>query len=163
MYLSLHIIAFLPCHVLPQDMIAVADAAGSHIVMALRGGVAIEVAATDLVPGDVIALGEGDRVPADVRIVAIPSGEKLLNDRSALTGKINRWRMGRGTHLVHLHQASCVCTRGGRRHGLQVNRKACNCRPPTKHKLRFIHLMLSTCTSCASKAPTLRLLQLTPV
>ena len=49
-----------------------------------RGGVATEVAATDLVPGDVVLVEAGDRIPADGRIVAAHS---LEVDESALTGE----------------------------------------------------------------------------
>ena len=49
-----------------------------------RGGVATEVAATDLVPGDVVLVEAGDRIPADGRIVAAHS---LEIDESALTGE----------------------------------------------------------------------------
>jgi calcium-translocating P-type ATPase len=48
-----------------------------------RGGLLQVVAAVDLVPGDMIALAEGDRVPADARLL---SGA-LEVDASALTGE----------------------------------------------------------------------------
>jgi len=38
-------------------------------VQALRGGEALEMPATDLVPGDIVLLDEGDLVPADCRLV----------------------------------------------------------------------------------------------
>jgi len=48
-----------------------------------RGGTVRAVPATDLVPGDVLLLGEGDRVPADARLL---SGAVEI-DASALTGE----------------------------------------------------------------------------
>lgn len=50
----------------------------------LRAGVATEIPAVMLVPGDVIALAEGDAVPADARLVTTTA---LRVDESALTGE----------------------------------------------------------------------------
>jgi Ca2+-transporting ATPase len=49
-----------------------------------RDGVESEIAAEDLVPGDVVLLAAGDQVPADGRIVAASA---LQIDESALTGE----------------------------------------------------------------------------
>lgn len=49
-----------------------------------RGGVARSIATDELVAGDIVELVAGDRVPADVRIVAQAG---LLVDESALTGE----------------------------------------------------------------------------
>jgi Ca2+-transporting ATPase len=49
-----------------------------------RGGVAIDVAAATLVPGDVVLLRAGDVVPADLRVTR---ADRLLVDRSVLTGE----------------------------------------------------------------------------
>jgi len=43
-----------------------------------------EVPTKDLVTGDIVMLGEGDRVPADVRII---KGDRLTIDESSLTGE----------------------------------------------------------------------------
>jgi Ca2+-transporting ATPase len=51
---------------------------------AVRDGRVADVAARELVPGDVLVLEEGDRVPADARLV-LSRGVKL--DLSALTGE----------------------------------------------------------------------------
>ncbi|GAA4542101.1 cation-transporting P-type ATPase [Pseudonocardia xishanensis] len=48
-----------------------------------RDGAVVEVAVADLVPGDVVLLGEGDRVPADARLLA----GSLEIDAAALTGE----------------------------------------------------------------------------
>lgn len=50
----------------------------------VRGGHAVEVPAEELVPGDVVLLAEGDKVPADLRLVAV---DELAVDESALTGE----------------------------------------------------------------------------
>ena len=55
-----------------------------HPVDVLRGGEKVAVDAADLVPGDIVILDEGDRVPADGRIVT-ESG--LLTNESMLTGE----------------------------------------------------------------------------
>ncbi len=51
---------------------------------ARRGGEWVEIEADDLVPGDVIRLRSGDRVPADVRLLEVAN---LRIEESALTGE----------------------------------------------------------------------------
>ena len=50
----------------------------------IRGGVRVEIDATALVPGDVVLLASGDRVPADLRLVDV---RDLQIDEAALTGE----------------------------------------------------------------------------
>lgn len=50
----------------------------------IRGGRRIELDANGLVPGDLIVLNAGDRVPADVRLVRV---KNLKIDEAALTGE----------------------------------------------------------------------------
>eukprot|EP00953_Heterococcus_sp_UTEX-ZZ885_P006381 3901-Heterococcus_DN1.PRE.6 len=50
----------------------------------LRGGVASDIMARELVPGDVVLIGSGDRVPADCRII---QATELMTDDSSLTGE----------------------------------------------------------------------------
>lgn len=50
----------------------------------IRDGVETQIAARDLVPGDILLVGEGDRLPADGLLVA---GDVLSVDESALTGE----------------------------------------------------------------------------
>lgn len=53
----------------------------AHVI---RDGETQRLPATELVPGDIILLGEGERVPADALLV---SGDVLRVDESALTGE----------------------------------------------------------------------------
>jgi P-type Mg2+ transporter len=55
-----------------------------HEVSTLRDGAAVDIEATQLVPGDVVSLGIGAIVPADLRIV---SEKDLECDESILTGE----------------------------------------------------------------------------
>nr|HMN84015.1 cation-transporting P-type ATPase [Burkholderiaceae bacterium] len=50
----------------------------------IRGGVRAEIDAAALVPGDVVLLASGDRVPADLRLVDV---KDLRIDEAALTGE----------------------------------------------------------------------------
>lgn len=55
------------------------------MAVALRDGAARSVAARDLVVGDVVLVKAGDKLPADVRLVAVGGGFAV--DNSALTGE----------------------------------------------------------------------------
>ena len=61
-----------------------------------RDGVVIEVAASDLVPGDIVLLEAGDRVPADGRLLV---AHNLEAEEAALTGE---------SHAVHKHTDALV-------------------------------------------------------
>lgn len=50
-----------------------------------REGQQVEIRAEDIVPGDVLYIKAGNKLPADVRFVEISSDAKF--DRSILTGK----------------------------------------------------------------------------
>jgi len=54
-------------------------------VSVYRGGAPVYVNAQDLVPGDIISLEAGDKVPADVRVVKMTDGAEV--DNAALTGE----------------------------------------------------------------------------
>lgn len=55
-----------------------------HSVTVLRDGAEQAIEATELVPGDIVILHEGDRIPADGRII---SESGLLTNESMLTGE----------------------------------------------------------------------------
>ena len=50
----------------------------------IRDGIERRIPARDLVPGDLVLVGEGERLPADGVLVA---GDALTVDESALTGE----------------------------------------------------------------------------
>ena len=52
----------------------------------LRSGQFIRIHASELVPGDIIAVSVGDRVPADCRIISI-SSKNFRVDQAILTGE----------------------------------------------------------------------------
>lgn len=54
----------------------------------LRDGQRVEVSAMDLVPGDIILLKAGNRIPADVRYLEV--SHEMTVDRAVLTGKTFR-------------------------------------------------------------------------
>jgi Ca2+-transporting ATPase len=58
--------------------------ASAPVARVRRDGAAMDLSAADLVPGDVVLLGVGDVVPADLRLVR---AERLQLDRSLLTGE----------------------------------------------------------------------------
>lgn len=53
--------------------------------LAIRDGVQVSVMAADIVPGDILLIKAGNKVPADVRFVEVSADTKF--DRSILTGK----------------------------------------------------------------------------
>jgi Mg2+-importing ATPase len=56
----------------------------THTVVVLRDGTACQIDVVDLVPGDVVRLGLGAIIPADIRLL---SEQGLLCDESILTGE----------------------------------------------------------------------------
>ncbi len=56
----------------------------SPLARVWRGGHLIEVPARELVPGDIVVIEAGDRVPADLRLLRV---KELRIDESALTGE----------------------------------------------------------------------------
>lgn len=51
----------------------------------IRDGVQVSVMAADIVPGDVLLIKAGNKLPADVRLTEVSSDAKF--DRSILTGE----------------------------------------------------------------------------
>lgn len=90
-------------------------------VRAVRDGAERLIAAADVVPGDLVLLGEGDIVPADG---ALTSASSLLVDESALTGESvpvaksaaddEATRLSAGTVVVNGHGALAVDATGPR-------------------------------------------------
>lgn len=56
----------------------------AQAVEVLRNGKTIEIDSSQLVPGDVVSLAEGDKIPADIRLV---SAQSLRIDEAQLTGE----------------------------------------------------------------------------
>ncbi|MGV0853157.1 cation-transporting P-type ATPase [Mycolicibacterium phlei] len=77
------IIAFLQEGRAEAAMEAIRKMLSPHATV-IRNGRTVDVDAADLVPGDVIRVASGDRVPADVRLRSV---DGLLVDESALTGE----------------------------------------------------------------------------
>lgn len=94
-----------------------------------RNGEVREVAAADLVPGDVILIGEGDSVPADARIltaknlrmveasltgesVPVAKYEAALDSATPLAERRNM--LWKGTHCVGGQATAVVCATGTR-------------------------------------------------
>ena len=66
-----------------QALEAVRSMLAQHAVV-IRGGVRLEVAAEDLVPGDLVAIESGAKVPADLRLF---QAKNLQINEAALTGE----------------------------------------------------------------------------
>ncbi|WP_326548354.1 cation-transporting P-type ATPase [Mycolicibacterium sp. ND9-15] len=77
------VIAFLQEGKAEAAMEAIRRMLSPHATV-IREGRTVDIDAADVVPGDVIRLASGDRVPADVRLL---STDGLLIDESALTGE----------------------------------------------------------------------------
>ncbi len=67
-----------------EKALAALSALQVPLVRVRRGGVVKQISAEDLVPGDIVILAEGDRVPADGRLI---ESVNLQVDESALTGE----------------------------------------------------------------------------
>jgi len=71
----------------------------------LRDGARVTVVAHDIVPGDIMFIKAGNKLPADVRFVEISSDAKF--DRSILTGEHfpSRYRILANLLQVNLHHS----------------------------------------------------------
>lgn len=78
---------------------------------AIRDGVSCTMQATELVPGDLVRLDIGDRVPADLRLL---HAVQLEADESTLTGETRPRRKATGPVDVHaaIAERSCVVYMG---------------------------------------------------
>lgn len=55
-------------------------------VLVLRDSVQAKIPAKELVPGDIVTIGMGEKIPADLRLIEVSSD--LQFDRSILTGEV---------------------------------------------------------------------------
>jgi len=67
-----------------EDAIAALARMAASSTTVLRGGVKQPLPAAELVPGDVVLLAPGDKVPADLRLFRV---RELMTDEAALTGE----------------------------------------------------------------------------
>ena len=67
-----------------DDAVAALDALQAPVATVFRDGALVSLPAAELVPGDLITLGPGDRVPADAELV---EAHALASDEAILTGE----------------------------------------------------------------------------
>ena len=74
--------------------------------LAIRDGVQVSVMAADLVPGDILLIKAGNKIPADVRFTDVSSDAKF--DRSILTGMDygDRFIASRSSFLTRIQQVN---------------------------------------------------------
>jgi Ca2+-transporting ATPase len=82
--------------------------------LVIRGGEHVRIAGRDVVPGDILLLAEGDRVPADAKLI---HAHDLLADESLLTGESVAVRKSTAaSHQAeddtHAARAPPLCLRG---------------------------------------------------
>lgn len=77
-------VVFYTQHYATQRVLRTLKKHSESTVLVTRGGKDVELSSVQLVPGDIITVQEGDRVPADARVVHTDS---LQVDEAALTGE----------------------------------------------------------------------------
>ena len=83
----------------------------SQVVDVTRGGELRRIDATQLVPGDIVHLDEGDKIPADIRLLQIDS---FRTDESVLTGEsvpISK-TIGAQKGEKEVYEQSCIAFQG---------------------------------------------------
>lgn len=69
-----------------EKAIAALQEYSANIASVVRNGVVLRIKAEELVPGDIISVAVGDRIPADCRVIAIESNSFAV-DQAILTGE----------------------------------------------------------------------------
>jgi P-type Ca2+ transporter type 2C len=86
-----------------------------HHTHVLRGGSSHHILANELVPGDIVLLTTGDRIPADIRLL---EALDLEIDESSFTGETEGRHKGiekcalQGDEAVPLAERTCICYMG---------------------------------------------------
>ncbi len=78
-------------------------------VFALRDGQLVEIPAAKLVPGDIVSVKSGDKVPADIRII---HASDLKVNNASLTGENVDIKLGREPNAETLYEAKNVARSG---------------------------------------------------
>lgn len=60
------------------------ESSDMQMVRVMRGGAEVEIDSTELVPGDIITLHEGDKIPADARVIV---ADNIRSDEAMITGE----------------------------------------------------------------------------
>eukprot|EP00002_Diphylleia_rotans_P003044 TRINITY_DN1202_c0_g2_i3.p1 TRINITY_DN1202_c0_g2~~TRINITY_DN1202_c0_g2_i3.p1 ORF type:complete len:748 (-),score=136.24 TRINITY_DN1202_c0_g2_i3:935-3178(-) len=91
-----------------EQMVEALKKLAHHMCVVVRAGVVSEISADALVPGDIVLLEPGKRIPADLRIV---ESNGLLVDESMLTGEsepVSKHNKPMETDADPLHRANCL-------------------------------------------------------
>lgn len=78
-------------------------------VTVTRGNKLIEIDACDLVPGDIIKVTGGDKVPADIRII---HAQDLKVNNASLTGENVDIKLGKEANHMELYEAKNIARSG---------------------------------------------------
>ena len=120
----------------------------------IRDGSRHEIAAADLVPGDLVVLGAGDRVPADLRLIvvndlrvdeAVLTGESLPVEKGTAAAAVDaplgdRYGMAfSGTLVVHGQASGIVVATGDASELGKINKMLADIRSLTTPLLRQIN------------------------
>ncbi|WP_061478220.1 cation-translocating P-type ATPase [Stenotrophomonas sp. DDT-1] len=140
---------------------------GSPMARVRRDGRPVSLSSRDIVRGDVLQLSEGDRVPADARLVADDglSGEVLQLDESLLTGEsvavrrvcgvMTQDRVYAGTLVVAGHATAVVTATGTDTAIGQIGASLQQVRTPPTPMQRQIRRAVLAFTALALAASTL--------
>ena len=91
------------------DIMTTLQQMAAESVYCLRDGTLQKIPAEDLVPGDVVKIGVGEKVPADLRIF---SGQELKVNNAPLTGESVDIKLGAEPHHEELFEARNIARSG---------------------------------------------------